>query len=170
MAPSIIPAERIRAHIYEIRGHRIMLDSDLAVLYGVQVRALNQAVRRNLERFPQDFMFELTADEYASLRSQSVIVNKGRGRHRKHLPLAFTEEGVAALSGVLRSPRAIQVNIEIVRTFVQLRRFALSNDALRTRLDEVEKRMDRGFRSVFDDPKANRERRPQTHARLRSLG
>jgi hypothetical protein len=124
-----IPPERIERRILLIRGQKVMLDADLAELYGVPTRVLNQTVKRNIERFPQDFMFRLTVKETAglrdyfgsaALRSQSVISNRGRGG-RRYLPLAFTEQGVAMLSSVLRSPRAVQVNIAIMRAFVKLR-------------------------------------------------
>ncbi|MFI5305570.1 MAG: ORF6N domain-containing protein [Nitrospiria bacterium] len=108
---SIISLERIERAILMFRGHRVMLDSDLAELYGVQVRVLNQAVKRNLKRFPEDFMFQLTVEEVESLRSQNVILKTGRGKHRKYLPNVFTEQGVAMLSSVLNSERAIEVNI-----------------------------------------------------------
>jgi len=104
--------------IVVVRGHRVLLDEDLARLYGVETRSFNQAVRRNRDRFPGDFMLELTEQEHASLRSQIVILDVGRGRHRKFPTLAFTEQGVAMLSSVLRSPRAVAVNIEIMRAFV----------------------------------------------------
>lgn len=132
----------IQSKIYEIRGQRVMLDSDLAAMYGVETRALNQAVKRNIERFPEDFMFQLTKGEFeilksqfvmsnmpenqeeSSLTSQNVIIKNGRGQHKKYMPYAFTEQGVAMLSSVLRSPLAIQVNIGIIRAFVEFRRKA----------------------------------------------
>jgi hypothetical protein len=117
---SLIPAERIDGAILLIRGQKVMLDSHLAGLYGVETRALVQAVQRNLERFPDDFMFRLTADEFDHLRSQFVISSPNRGG-RRFAPYAFTEQGVAMLSSVLRSERAVQVNIEIMRAFVRLR-------------------------------------------------
>lgn len=149
MASSIVPAARIVTRIHIIREQSVMLDSDLAELYEVKVKHLNESVRRNIVRFPDDFMFQLTFDELQSLRSNFSTLETGRGKHRKYAPFAFTEQGVAMLSAVLRSPRAIQVNIQIMRTFVELRRAALTNDELRVRLDAVEKRMDRGFRTVF---------------------
>jgi hypothetical protein len=126
-----------------------MLDADLATLYGVEVRALNQAVSRNRQRFPPDFMFQLTAGEAAILRSQSVISSSRHGgrRYRSH---AFTEQGVAMLSSVLRSPRAILVNIEIIRAFVRLRRMLDSNRELARRLTALEKKYDGRFTMVFD--------------------
>jgi hypothetical protein len=140
----------IEAAILEIRGARVMVDADLAVLYGVQVRALNQAVRRNMARFPADSMFQLTAEEHQALRSQSVILKKGRGQHRKYFPLAFTEQGVAMLSSVLRSERAIRVNIEIMRAFVRMRQFVATHADLRRRIDDLEKKYDVQLKAVFD--------------------
>jgi ORF6N domain len=146
---TLVPIERIERAILLIRGYKVLLDRDLAGLYGVEVRALIQAVKRNLSRFPQDFMFQLTADEAQLLRSQSVTLKPGRGRHRKYLPYAFTQEGVAMLSSVLRSERAIQVNIGIMRAFVRLRLLLSSNAELAQRLDELEKRYDEQFQVVF---------------------
>jgi hypothetical protein len=117
----------IQSKIYEIRGCKVMLDTDLAEMYQVETRVLKQAVRRNISRFPDDFMFELTKKEYDSLRSQFVILkDESRGQHSKYLPYVFTQEGVAMLSGVLRSPVAIQVNINIMRAFVAVRDYLLN--------------------------------------------
>jgi len=127
-----------------------MADSDLAKLYGVTTKVLNQAVKRGRARFPVDFMFQLTADEAASLRSQTVTLKPGRGRHRKYRPYVFTEQGVAMLSSVLKSKRAIQVNISIMRAFVRLREMIGSNKVLARRLAELEKKYDAQFRVVFD--------------------
>lgn len=121
--------------IYEIRGHRIMLDSDLAALYEVETRALNQAVKRNINRFPVDFMFQLTKEEYQNLISQNVTSNWGGVRK---LPYAFTEQGVAMLSGILKSKRAIETNIQIMRTFVRMRQWAIENKEIAQRLSELE--------------------------------
>jgi hypothetical protein len=117
---NILPRERIERSILLIRGHKVLLDADLAELYGVETRALLQAVSRNQKRFPKDFMFQMSKEEYELLRSQIVISKKGRGG-RRYLPYVFTEQGVAMLSSVLRSERAVQVNIEIMRAFVRLR-------------------------------------------------
>ena len=133
-----------------LRGRRVLLDADLAPMYGVDVRTLDQAVKRNLDRFPEDFMFQLSSEEARSLRSQIVILDRGRGRHRKHLPYAFTEQGVAMLSSVLRSARAAQVNIEVMRAFVRLRGFLYENAELAKKLTALEKRYDAQFRVVFD--------------------
>lgn len=146
---SNVPAERIEQSILLIRGHKVMLDSDLAALYGVETKVLVQAVRRNIERFPDDFMFQLTGEEFDALRSQFVTSNTGRGG-RRYLPYAFTEQGVAMLSSVLRSGQAVEVNIAIMRTFVRLRQILASNEDLARRLDELEGRYDEHFRIVFE--------------------
>ena len=126
-----------------------MLDADLAELYGVETRALLQAVSRNQKRFPEDFMFQMSKEEYELLRSQIVISKKGRGG-RRYLPYAFTEQGVAMLSSVLRSERAVQVNIEIMRAFVRLRELVATHKELARKLEALEKRYDSQFRVVFD--------------------
>lgn len=117
----LVSIERITAGIFVIRGERVMLDTVLAAMYGVETKVLNQAVRRNMERFPEDFAFQLTQEETRFLRSQSVTLDPGRGKHSKYTAFAFTEQGVSMLSSVLRSPRAIEINIEIMRTFVRIR-------------------------------------------------
>jgi hypothetical protein len=147
-ATSVIPAERIERAIRRMRGHRVMLDRDLAELYGVRAIALRQQVRRNQARFPEDFMFRLTQKETELLVSQKVIPS--RRSLGGSLPCAFTQEGVAMLSSVLRSERAVLVNIEIMRTFVRLREMLASNAELARRLDELEKKYDAQFRVVFD--------------------
>jgi hypothetical protein len=131
-----------------VRGYRVMLDSDLASLYNTTTSRLLEAVRRQRERFPDDFMFQLTAQEHESLRSQNAISNVRGGR--RYLPYVFTEHGVAMLSSVLNSPRAVQVNIEIVRAFVRLRHLAVEQDELVARLDALEARYDAQFKTVFD--------------------
>jgi hypothetical protein len=149
----MIPAERIEKAILLIRSRKVLLDSTLAELYGVQVKVFNQAVKRNFKRFPPDFMFQLNEEEYKCLRSQFVTLKTGRGEHRKYLPLVFTEQGVAMLSSVLKSERAIEVNIEIMRTFVRLRRLLASNKALAKRMDDLEGKYthhDHQFKVVFD--------------------
>lgn len=147
VAKSLVPVERIEQAILLIRGHKVLLDSDLAQLYGVTVGVLNQAVKRNSERFPEDFMFQLSADDFANLKSQFVISSWGGRRTR---PYAFTEQGVAMLSSVLRSERAVAVNIEIMRAFVRLRQMLASHTDLARRLDDLEKNYDNQFRVVFD--------------------
>jgi hypothetical protein len=146
----LVPVERIEGAILLIRDKKVMLDADLAALYGVEPRVLVQAVKRNAERFPQDFMFQLSKEEVDFLRSQIVTLKRGRGQHSKYLPYAFTEQGVSMLSSVLRSPRAIQVNIEIMRAFVRLRQMLASNAELARRLDALEKKYDAQFKVVFD--------------------
>lgn len=144
-----MPGERIEQAILLIRGQKVMLDRDLARLYGVETKALNQAVRRNLSRFPADFMSQLTPEEAERLRSQFATSNAGRGG-RRYLPLAFTEQGVAMLSSVLRSKRAVQVNIEIMRAFVKLRELLATHKDLARKLEALERKYDANFKLVFD--------------------
>ena len=132
----IIPIQNL---IYEVRGHKVMLDKDLATLYGVETKVLNQAVKRNAERFPEDFMFQLTQDEWEVVRVRSQIVTSPKGGGRQYLPYVFTEQGVSMLSSVLKSKQAITVNVQIMRTFVKMRQFALENKDLSERLSMVEK-------------------------------
>ncbi|MHC4606490.1 MAG: ORF6N domain-containing protein [Planctomycetota bacterium] len=144
---SLMPAERIERCILLIRGQKVMLDRDLARLYDVEPKAMNRAVKRNLDRFPDDFMFRLSADEFENLRCQFGTSSWGG---RRYLPYAFTEQGVAMLSSVLRSKRAVRVNIEIVRAFVKLRRLLASNEELARKLADLEKKYDAQFKVVFD--------------------
>ena len=137
----IIRIERIAASIRIIRGQKVMLDADLASLYGVETKVFNQAVRRNVERFPEDFMFQLTEAEAESLRSQIVTLNAGRGRHAKYAPLAFTEQGVAMLSSVLKSKQAIQINLGIMRTFVRIRQVLSSNEDLARKVSQHDRQI-----------------------------
>ena len=154
----------IQSKIHEIRGQQVMLDFDLAALYQVETKVLKQAVRRNIERFPEDFMFEISNEEYnslkISLRSQIVTLKNNpdeteeetsskRGKHTKYLPYVFTQEGVAALSGVLRSPIAIQVNISIMRAFVALRQMITGYQELLKRIEELEESTDAQFSEVY---------------------
>ena len=142
--------EEIRTRIHVIRGRQVMLDKDLAELYGVETKVLNQAVKRNIERFPDDFMFQLNKDEWEFLRSQIVTIKNGRGGHVKYLPFAFTEQGVAMLSGVLRSPIAIQVNIRIMRAFVAVRQYLAiqkqENGELEARIKQLEETFEESLR------------------------
>ena len=144
---ALIPLERIEHAILLLRGHRVMLDVDLAALYEVPVKRLNEQVHRNLERFPDDFMFQLTKQEDANLRSQIATSRSWGGR--RTAPYAFTEQGVAMLSSVLRSPRAVQANIEIMRAFVRLRRMLQTNADLAKKLDALEAKYDGQFKVVF---------------------
>jgi hypothetical protein len=141
-------AIQVERRIYLIRGQKVMLDFELAELYRVETRALKQAVRRNADRFPGDFMFKLNANEMGSLVSQNVIPSRGKFGGAR--PMAFTEQGVAMLSSALRSPRAVQVNIAIMRTFVRLRQMLLSNAELARKLNALEKKYDAQFKIVFD--------------------
>jgi hypothetical protein len=171
MESVLMPFERIEQRIYLIRGKKVMLDRDLAELYGVETKVLNQSVRRNSERFPEDFMFQLSLNEVQSLRSQFVTSKSknsdsslGTGQNLKSQivtsslnwggirkpPLAFTEQGVAMLSSVLKSERAILVNIQIIRTFTKLREMISENDYLRRKLEAMEMQYDKQFKIVFD--------------------
>ena len=144
---SLVTVERIERAILFLRGQKVMLDADLAALYGVSTKALVQAVKRNPKRFPADFLFQLTAEETEALRSQTVT-SKGRGG-RRYLPYAFTEQGVSMLSSVLRSERAAEVNVEIMRAFVRLRQVLASNQDLARQFAALEKKYDIRFRAVF---------------------
>lgn len=137
-----LPVELIERRIYLIRGQKVMLDADLAELYQVETRQINQAVRRNIDRFPEDFMFQLTADEAAILRSQFVISRSGHGG-RRYTPVAFTEHGVAMLSAVLNSERAVRMSIVIIRAFVRLREIVAADQTVAARLERVETRLDK---------------------------
>jgi hypothetical protein len=145
---SLEPVERVGRAIRLIRGEKVILDADLAELYGVSTRVLVQAVKRNPERFPEDFMFQLTAEEFTVLRSQ-FVTSRGWGG-RRYPPYAFTEQGVAMLSGVLRSPRAVRVNIEIMRAFVRMRQLLASHAKLEKKLLELEEKYDGQFAMVFE--------------------
>ncbi|HSQ50993.1 MAG TPA: ORF6N domain-containing protein [Nitrospiraceae bacterium] len=163
---ALIPREGIEQTILVIRGHNVMLDSDLAHLYGVTAGRLNEAVKRNEDRFPSDFMFQLTKPEFEHLKSQIAISSSTWGG-RRHAPYAFTEQGVAMLSSVLHSKRAIQVNIAIMRAFVQLRAMIASNKGLARRLDELEKKYDGQFLIVFE---AIRELMAEPESKPRRIG
>jgi hypothetical protein len=155
--------ERIVRLIVVVRGQKVILDFDIAALYGVRTKALIQAVKRNVARFPRDFMFRLTTREFSNLRSQIVTSSSWGGR--RTLPYAFTEQGVAMLSSVLRSRRAMRVNVEIMRAFVQLRRMVTGHTELMRKINELEERYDKQFRVVFKairsliDPVSHRPKR-----------
>lgn len=140
--------EQIKNSILEIRGKKVMLDMDLAKIYEVETRVLKQAVRRNIDRFPEDFMFELTKDEWEFIRSQNVMFKTGKGNFPKYLPFAFTEQGVAMLSAVLNSNRAIQTSILIMRAFVMMRQFTLTHQELSEKLLELEKLNNQKFDDI----------------------
>ena len=161
----LIPIERIERLILLIRGHKVILDADLAALYGVETKQLIRAVKRNLPRFPDDFMFQLNKEESENLRFHFGTSSQWGGR--RYPPYAFTEQGVAMLSSVLRSKRAVQVNIEIMRTFVRLRRMLASNKELARRLDALEKKYDAQFKVVFD---AIRELMKPPESKKRPIG
>jgi DNA-binding PadR family transcriptional regulator len=186
----VLSADTITQSILLLRGHKIILDTSLAALYRVETRVLIQAVKRNLNRFPEDFMFQLSKEEFSNLRSQFVISSQwgglqtleeaeclrsqivtlktGRGEHRKYLPYAFTEQGVAMLSSVLRSDRAVQVNIEIMRAFVRLRQMLESHKGLAKKLENLEKKYDAQFKVVFDAIRQLME--PPASKKKRSIG
>ena len=159
MMPSqIIPQEVIASKILLFRGEPVILDSDLAKLYGVQTKVINQAVKRNIQRFPKDFMFQLTRDEVDVLKSQNVISKTlGRGGAHRSLPYAFTEQGVAMLSSVLKSERAVAINIEIMRTFVRMRELAFSNEELARKIDELDQRVSKHDKAIAEIIEAIRQ-------------
>ena len=145
----IIPVEKITNKIYVIRGHKVMIDRDLAELYGVETKRLKEQVRRNISRFPEDFMFELSENEEALLRLQ-IATLEGKGKHSKYLSMVFTEQGVAMLSSVLKSDRAILVNIQIMRTFTRLREMLAGHKELEKKIEAMEEKYDEQFRVVFE--------------------
>ena len=169
-----VRVEDISRAILVLRGHKVLLDNDLAALYGVSNKRFNEQVRRNRNRFPEDFMFQLTAEESRSLRSQFATLKSGRGQHRKYLPYAFTEQGVAMLSAVLRSARAIAVNIQIMRAFVRMRELLTSNRELAEKLDQLEARLEKKLVShdeaIAAILSAIRELMNPTPPRRRSIG
>ena len=149
--PEIITESKIETAIFLVRGHKVLIDADLAVLYGVETRSLVQAVKRNIQRFPPDFMFQLNKEEFDTLRSQ-IVISKGKGGRRYH-PYVFTEQGVAMLSSVLHSERAIQVNIAIMRVFVRVRELVASHKELADKLNELEshiKNHDEQIMAIFE--------------------
>ena len=138
MSESLLPLETITHHILLLRGQKVLLDTDLAALYDVPTKRFNEQVKRNLERFPADFMFQLTEEEWVALRSQFATLKSGRGQHRKYLPYAFTEHGAIMAATILNSPRATEVSVYVVRAFVRLREVLASNKELAKRLDDLE--------------------------------
>jgi hypothetical protein len=165
-----VPADQIVQSILILRGHRVILDSELAALYGVATKVLLQAVKRNSERFPEDFMLRLTTREWELLRSQSVTLKTGSGRHRKYLPYAFTEQGVAMLSSVLRSRQAIAVNVQIMRAFVRMRELLSSNRELADKLDQLERKLQSHDETIISILKAIRQLMRQPPPRNRPIG
>jgi hypothetical protein len=140
---ALVPTEDITRAILVLRGHRVLLDTELAALYGVTTKRFNEQVRRNAKRFPADFMFQLTAQEISSLRSQFATLKLGRGQHRKYLPYVFTEHGAIMASTILNSPRAVEMSVYVVRAFVQLREMLASNKELARRFAQLETRLDK---------------------------
>jgi hypothetical protein len=140
---TLVPTEEITRAILVLRGHRVLLDSELAALYGVTTKRFNEQVRRNAKRFPADFMFQLTTEEISSLRSQFATLKLGRGQHRKYLPYAFTEHGAIMAATILNSPRAVEMSVYVVRAFVQLRELLASNKELARRFAQLETRLDK---------------------------
>jgi phage regulator Rha-like protein len=159
MDSELIPQEAIKSKILFLRGKRVMLDSDLATMYEVETKMLKRAIKRNIERFPEDFMFELTKEEYQSLRYQFGTLK--RGEHSKYLPYAFTEHGILMLSSVLNSKRAVQVNIQIMRTFNKMREMLINYQEIKQKIEDMEKKYDHQFKvnsylleEVFEEIKA----------------
>jgi hypothetical protein len=149
---NLVPVERIDRYIYTVRGQRVMLDTDLARLYGVEVRRLNEQVNRNADRFPPEFMFQLTPEEFARLRSQFATLKSGRGQHRKYLPHVFTEHGAVMLATVLNSPTAVAMSIQVVKAFILVRRMIGVASHLARKLDALERKMvehDKHFAVAF---------------------
>jgi hypothetical protein len=146
----VAPGEHIERSILQVRSQKVMLDAELAALYGVSVKRLNEQVKRNPARFPAEFSFQLTREEYEALRSQIATLDAGRGKHRKYLPRAFTEHGALMAASVLNSPEAVAMSLLVVRAFVRLRQMLHANRELADRLDALENKYDAKFRVVFD--------------------
>jgi hypothetical protein len=141
LSQTAVPDEFVMSKIHMVRNQKVMLDYDLADLYNVETKVLNQSVKRNRDRFPDDFMFQLTREEWEFLRSQFVTLETGKGKHSKYLPFAFTEQGVAMLSGVLNSPTAILVHIQIIRVFAKMHQLLLTHKDILLQLEKIEKKM-----------------------------
>lgn len=155
--------EQIESRIFIIRGQKVMLDADLAELYGVEIRRLNEQVSRNSERFPEDFMFQLTAEEYESLRSQFATLKSGRGQHRKYMPYAFTEHGALMLGNVLKSGRAVEVSLMVVRAFVHMRELVSGHKELSQKLNLLERKVGARDKAIAELI----ERHPPAHVTCR---
>ncbi|HXH32259.1 MAG TPA: ORF6N domain-containing protein [Bacteriovoracaceae bacterium] len=166
---SDIILSKIENMIYSVRGHKVMLDSDLAQLYNVETKVLNQAIKRHLSRFPSDFMFQLSTEEYVSLRSQIVTSKESRGG-RRYLPLVFTEAGVAMLSSVLTSERAAQVNVSIMRTFIRLRSFLSMESSLESKVSKLQEGTNKLFKVVFERLDAVEEATPALRPNRKKIG
>lgn len=150
VSSALVSIVEIERSIFEVRGKRVMLASDLADLYGVTTKRLNEQVKRNQDRFPPDFMFQLNYQELTALRSQFATLEKGRGQHRKYLPYVFTEHGAVMLANVLSSKRAVQASIQVVRVFVRLREFAITHADLARKINSMERKYDDHFKVVFN--------------------
>jgi len=166
----MLPDEVVINKIYLIRGQKVMLDRDLAELYGVETKVLNQAVKRNSERFPKDLMFQLMQDEWESLRSQFVTLENGRGKYPKYLPFAFTEQGVAMLSSVLNSSTAIKVNIQIIRIFTKMREMLLTNTDILLKLEKLEKDVRENRNDITESFHALKKLLTTTEEKRRRIG
>lgn len=166
---ALIPLEYIVKRIFWIRGKKVMIDRDLAELYGVETRTLNQAVQRNIDRFPEDFMFQLNKSESESFSRSQIVILK-RGGNVKYLPYAFTEQGVAMLSSVLKSKRAVQVNIHIVRSFVQLREMLATHKDLAEKIEKMERKYDKQFKVVFEVMQKLLREEPKGPATMSTIG
>jgi hypothetical protein len=145
---TILSEETISNNIYYIRSQKVMLDRDLAVLYGIETKRLKEQVKRNITRFPEDFMFELTELEYDSLRSQIATLKKGRGQHQKYLPMVFTEHGILMLSSVLNSDKAIQTNIQIMRIFAKVRQMLLDTTEMKLDIVQIQKKLENQGKNI----------------------
>ena len=145
---SLLSEETISNKIYFIRGQKVMLDRDLALLYEIETKVLKQSVKRNLSRFPEDFMFELTKIEYDSLRSQIVTLEKGRGKYQKYLPFVFTEHGILMLSSILKSDKAIQTNIQIMRIFTKVRQMLLDTTEIKVDILQIQKKLENHDKNI----------------------
>jgi hypothetical protein len=168
---SIVPLEGVVSRIFLVRGQKVMLDADLAELYGVPTGRLNEQVKRNIDRFPPEFMFLLTKQEAEFLRSQTAILKRGRGQHRKYLPYVFTEHGAIMAASVLDSERAVRVSIYVVRAFVQLREMLSSNKALARKLNELERKLVTHDRAITELIEAVRQiMTPPEPKKKRSIG
>lgn len=166
----VSPSERIPESIIFLRGQRVILDRDLAAIYGVEARALNQAVKRNSDRFPEDFMFQLTREEAERSRSQIVILNAARGHNVKYLPRAFTEHGAIQAANILNSPRAVEMSVYVVRAFVKLREVLASNKELARKLDQLERKLQTHDEAIVGILKAIRELTNSPTPKRRGIG
>lgn len=168
---SPVVGAHIESRILLIRGQKVMLDADLAELYGVEIRRLNEQVRRNNERFPEDFMFQLTAEEYESLRSQFATLKTGRGQHRKYLPYAFTEHGALMLGNVLKSEKAVEMSLMVVRAFVHMRELLAGNKELAQKLDQLERKVGAHDKAIAEIINAIRQlMAPEEPKKKRAIG